>query len=93
MGKSQRVHYNIRHLSAGKPVAYCHAVCETHEVSLHTREVTCDICCEFLDGFTNAINKKPREVVSSAGHFNIALTIGLIAMSTAASVYLWQRFI
>ena len=90
---AKKVHYNIRHVSIGKPVAYCHAVCETHEVSLHTREVTCDICCGFLDSFAIAVGKKPGVQESSAGHYNIALTVGLIAMASAASAYLWQRFI
>ncbi|HTK76796.1 MAG TPA: hypothetical protein VL371_16135 [Gemmataceae bacterium] len=88
----RKVHYNIRHVSAGKPVAYCHAVCETHEVSLHTREVTCDICCDFIDSFAVAVGKKPGVERTSSGHFNIALLIGFIAVASAASAYLWQRF-
>ena len=89
------MHYNIRHVSSGRPVPYCHAVCESHEVSLHVREVTCTVCCDFIDGFTTAVAARDGRTVetSGAGNGRGMVLAAFLAAGLAASAFFLRRYL
>lgn len=93
MGGRRKVHYNIRHVSAGRPVPYCHAVCEAHEVSLHVHEVTCAICCDFIDGFSVALDGRAETAARSASGARPALIAAVLAAGAAAAYAVWRHIL
>ncbi|HTM68238.1 MAG TPA: hypothetical protein VL426_02960 [Candidatus Binatia bacterium] len=85
-----KVHYNIRHVSVGKPVPYCHAVCESHEVSMQEHEVTCAVCCDFIDSFAVALRGRQEETREKG--FSMVLGAAFLASIGAACYVAWKRF-
>lgn len=82
MGKKP-IHFNLRHVSTGRPVAYCHSADILDHVSSDHREVTCGMCCDFLEGFSSDAQTSPAP--RGFGRIElVVLGVVLIAGATAA---------
>lgn len=77
------IHFNLRHVSTGRPVAYCHAADILDYVSSDHREVTCDMCCEFLEGFSSDAQTAPTS--RGFGVFGL-IAIGAAVLAGAAAI-------
>lgn len=76
MAKS--IHFNLRHVSTGRPVAYCHTADILDHVSSDHREVTCGMCCDFLEGFSSDAQTSPAPRGFGAFGF-IAIAAAIVA--------------
>jgi hypothetical protein len=77
---AKTVHLNMRVVSAGKPVAYCHAMCDGDDITHHERHVTCEMCCEFLGTFSG---EAATPMVISTGRF---ATLLIAIFASAATI-------
>lgn len=78
----KRTHYNIRRVSKGRMIAYCHARCDDADVTDDHGAVTCEVCCHYLDDTSVAHHGSPSSdwlwngVVAGL----IVLGVGIVAL-------------